>query len=119
MGISIILTILLGGFILFFIENQRHEEELEANFVAVMQPFYHRLTLLLHFIYFCITAIDSRDEDKKIRMDLSKFCHSHISPYESQSILSGGDIPFLKAKDVMTYVKALTISGLCLIDQAI
>ena len=51
-AISILSALLTGGFILFFVENQHIERDVIERFRTIMNPYYHKLSAYLKFVYF-------------------------------------------------------------------
>lgn len=50
-AIEILSALLAGGFILFFVENQHIERDVIDRFRAVMDPYYHKLSCYLKFVF--------------------------------------------------------------------
>ncbi len=62
-AITILASLLTGGFILFFVENQHVERDVIDRFKMIMNPYYRKLSCYLSFVFFIQNRI--RYEDTK------------------------------------------------------
>ena len=65
-AITILASLLTGGFILFFVENQHVERDVIDRFRTIMNPYYRKLSSYLIFVYFIQSRIryaDTKTDD--------------------------------------------------------
>ncbi|MDD4590192.1 MAG: hypothetical protein PHG06_07155 [Parabacteroides sp.] len=98
-AITILSALLTGGFILFFVENQHIERDIINKFRSIMDPFYHKLSNYLKFVYFINALIryktDNQDITDKFKSNVDKlsskggevFAYSNNISYLSQKKL--------------------------------
>lgn len=100
LAITIITTVLVGGCILVFVENQHIVGDVTNRFQSVMRPFYIKLTNYAKFAYSCLTAIMAADKaGREFENTIKENC-KEIQGIASQSILSGNITPYLKAAEL-------------------
>lgn len=56
-AITILASLLTGGFILFFVENQHVERDVIDRFKMIMNPYYRKLSCYLTFVFFIQSRI--------------------------------------------------------------
>lgn len=98
-AVSILTSLLTGGFILFFIENQNAEKDVVSRFNAIMKPFYNKLTNYLKYLKWNNSIIRYDDPKADYISDLIPIM-KELSRLGDQSIMSGSDIPVMKAKSI-------------------
>lgn len=102
-AVSILTSLLTGGFLLFFIENQHLEKDVVNRFYSIMKPFYKKLTSYLQYLNWSKNIIQYDNRKADYISDLIQIM-DELSRLAGQSIMSGSDIPVMKAK---------AIDGLC------
>lgn len=100
LAITIITTVLVGGCILVFVENQHVVGDVTNRFQSVMRPFYKKLTNYAKFATRCILAISASDKEGRDFKKRKKENSKDIQRIASQAILSGDNIPYLEAKEL-------------------
>lgn len=95
-AIQVLIALLTGGFILLFVETMHIEGSVKRDFKAIMNPFYHRLSLLVRFIAYMRSDMEIPNEEngysKRLREDLNKITRIGV---EAQ--VSGRDIFFMSS----------------------
>lgn len=92
-AITILSALLTGGFILFFVENQHIESDVIHRYHAIMDPYYHKLSLYLKFVYFINYRIRYTALNKE---NYSKFKSlvDNLANLGSRIHISGKDSPY-------------------------
>lgn len=98
-AVSILTSLLTGGFLLFFIENQHIEKDVVNSFYSIMKPFYNKLTNYLKFLSSIKSVIQYDDPKADYISDLIQIM-DELSRLAEQSIMSGYDIHVMKAKAI-------------------
>lgn len=98
-AVSILTSLLTGGFLLFFIENQHIENDVVSRFYSLMKPFYKKLTNYLQYVSWSKNIIRYDDRKADYISDLIPIM-DELSRLAGQSIMSGSDIPVMKAKAI-------------------
>jgi hypothetical protein len=98
-AVSILTSLLTGGFLLFFIENQHIEKDVVSQFYSIMKPFYNKLTNYLKYLSWSKNVIQYDDRKAEYISDLIPIM-DELSRLAGQSIVSGNDIPVMKAKAI-------------------
>jgi len=98
-AVSILTSLLTGGFLLFFVENQHIEKDVVNRFYSTMKPFYNKLTNYLKFVNWSKSIIQYSDRNATYISDLILII-DEISRIAGNSIISGNDIPVMKAKEI-------------------
>lgn len=96
-AVDILLALLTGGFLLFFIETMHIESDVKQRFKSIMNPFYHRLSKMLVFVgnmRYSIRIPNNRlGEDLKRDIDF-------ISKAALVPMTSGRDVPFMNSTEL-------------------
>lgn len=95
-AVSILTSLLTGGFILFFIENQNAEKEVVSRFNSIMKPFYNKLTKYLIYVNWSKSVIQYDNPKTAYISELIPIM-DELSRMAGTSIISGSDIPVMKA----------------------
>lgn len=95
-AVSILTSLLTGGFLLFFIENQHIEKDVISRFYSIMKPFYKKLTSYLQYVSWSKNVIQYDNRKADYISDLIPIM-DELSRLAGQSIMSGNDIPVMKA----------------------
>ena len=98
-AVSILTSLLTGGFILFFIENQNAEKDVVSRFNAIIKPFYNKLTKYLIYVNWSKSVIQYDNPKTAYISDLISII-DELSRIAGTSIISGSDIPVMKAKSI-------------------
>lgn len=98
-AVPILTSLLTGGFLLFFIENQHIEKEVSERFYSLMKPFYRNLTLYLRFLSTCRNAIIYDKEQSENILALQSIMDK-LGRLGGQTIIEGRNIPILDAKKI-------------------
>lgn len=81
-AVEILSALLAGGFILFFVENQHIERDVIDRFRLVMDPYYHKLSCYLKFVYFIKERISFSSTDSKyvanLKFQLEEFSRKGV-----------------------------------------
>lgn len=97
--IPLLCSLLTGGFLLLFIENQNIDKEIVGRFFGIMRPFYHKLTQFVNFACEVGYAIRYKDANGEYVPELKKIS-DRLSKLECQYIFQGRDIPILKSSEI-------------------
>lgn len=98
-AISILSALLTGGFILFFVENQHIERDVIERFRTIMNPYYHKLSAYLKFVYSIscrISCSNPKDDYIQELRSLTK----ELSSLGSKVYVSGRDVSYMNAKEL-------------------
>jgi hypothetical protein len=98
-AVSILTSLLTGGFLLFFIENQHIEKDVVSRFYSTMKPFYNKLTNFLKYVNWSKSVIQYDDPKAAYISDLVLIM-DELSRLAGISIVSGSEIPVMKAKAI-------------------
>lgn len=98
-AVSILTSLLTGGFLLFFVENQHIEKDVVDRFYSTMKPFYNKLTNYLKYVSWSKNIIQYNDRKADYISDLIPIM-DELSRLGGESIMSGNDIPLMKAKAI-------------------
>lgn len=98
-AVSILTSLLTGGFLLFFLENQHIEKDVIDRFYSTMKPFYNKLTKYLKYVNWSKSIIQYDDRNAAYISDLILIM-DELSRLAGTSIISGSDIPIMKAKAI-------------------
>lgn len=98
-AVSILTSLLTGGFILFFIENQNAEKDVVSRFNSIIKPFYNKLTKFLIYVNWSKSIIHYDNPKTGYIPDLILIMNE-LSRIAGTSIISGSDVPIMKAKDI-------------------
>lgn len=98
-ALSILTSLLTGGFLLFFVENQHLEKDVVNRFYSTMKPFYNKLTNYLKYVNWSKSIIKYDDLNAAYISDLILIM-DELSRIAGNSIMSGNDIPVMKAKAI-------------------
>ena len=99
-AIDILLALLTGGILLFFLEILHLEGSVSREFKEVMNPFYHKLSKYLVVVnHYSLSLIANRDDAQ-----ITKFKNQveTLSKKGMESVMTGRDISYLSAKDLDT-----------------
>ena len=99
-AIDILLALLTGGILLFFLEILHLEGSVSREFKEVMNPFYHKLSNYLVIVnYYNYSLIANRDDAQ-----ITKFKKQIeiLSRKGLESVVTGRDISYLSEKDLDT-----------------
>jgi len=94
--IPLLCSLLTGGFLLLFIENQNVEKDVSDRYLRLMKPFYHKLTKFIHFAYEVNCAIRYKDKEGEYVPQL-KAISDRFDRLEMDCAFNGGDITIMKA----------------------
>lgn len=95
-AIDILLALMTGGILLFFLEVMHLEGAVSREFKEVMNPFYHKLSKYLVFLDHYRYHLESTDEQGK---HFIKQLES-ISRKGLEAVMSGRDISYLSAEEL-------------------
>lgn len=98
-AVSILTSLLTGGFLLFFIENQHIEKDVVDRFYSKMKPFYNKLTKYLIYVNWSKGVIQYKNHKTAYISDLIPIM-DELSRIAGTSIISGSDIPLMNAKEI-------------------
>lgn len=99
-AIDILLALLTGGILLFFLEILHLEGSVSREFKEVMNPFYHKLSKYLVIVnHYSFSIIANRD-DAQISMFKKQI--ETLSLKGMEAAMTGRDISYLSAKDLDT-----------------
>lgn len=96
-AVDILIALLTGGFLLFFIETMHIESDVKQRYKAIMNPFYHKLSKIAAYIGHMRFATTFPDTEKgkllKIHMDF-------VRQKGIVALTSGRDISFMKGSEL-------------------
>ena len=104
-AVDILLALLTGGILLFFLEVMHLEVEVSREFKSIMNPFYHKLSrfivFLNHYQYAIVVPKDNKacDEFKSL---IKRIARSGL-----ECIMTGRDMSYLNAKDLDTLCESI------------
>lgn len=98
-AITILSALLTGGFILFFVENQHVESEVIRRYHSIMDPYYHKLSLYLKFVYFINYRMRYADLNDGYVRDFKSIIEK-LSKLGSTIHVSGKDMSYQKSKQL-------------------
>ena len=98
-AVSILTSLLTGGFLLFFIENQHIEKDVVSRFYSTMKPFYNKLTNFLKYVNWSKSVIQYDNRNAAYISDLVLIM-DELSRLAGKSIVSGSEILVMKAKAI-------------------
>ncbi len=96
---TILSALLTGGFILFFIENQHIESEVIHRYHAIMDPYYHKLSLYLKFVYFINSRIDYEDLNRVVGKKFYTLVEG-LANLGSRIYITGKDISYMTSEQL-------------------
>lgn len=100
LAVTISTTILVGGCLLLFVENQHIEGEIVSRYHSVMRPFYHRFTQFVKVIAKFVLSINSSDDEgRKIKGEIKNMT-ARLCQIASRSIVSGDEPHYMQAKQI-------------------
>ena len=100
LAVTINTTILVGGCLLLFVENQHIESEIVSRYHSVMRPFYHKFTQFVKVIAKFVLSIRSRDDEgRKIKGEIKNMA-ARLCQIASRSIVSGDEPHYMQAKQI-------------------
>lgn len=98
-AVEILSALLAGGFILFFVENQHIERDVIDRFRILMDPYYHKLSCYLKFVYFIKERISFSSTDSKyvanFKFQLDEFSRKGVEVH-----LHSEDVPYKLHKEL-------------------
>lgn len=102
---SILTSILTGGVLVLFIENQHITSFVWTRYESIMSPFLHRLTCIIQWISTCNSAIELPRVPNKTLEEYKKSMNSFRS-LNHKTIMGGRDIP-------LDYLSAAELDKVC------
>lgn len=99
-AIDILLALLTGGILLFFLEILHLEGSVSREFKEVMNPFYHKLSKYLVIVNHYRFSLISNRGDAQITQFKKQI--ETLSQKGLESVMTGRDISYLSAKDLDT-----------------
>lgn len=97
-AVNILLGLLTGGILLFFLEVMHLEGSVSKEFKEVMNPFYHKLSKYLVFLSYYRFHLSSKPNDDYAKKFIKQI--ETISMRGRESLMSGRDISYLSASDL-------------------
>lgn len=97
-AVDILIALLTGGILLFFLEILHLEGSVSREFKEVMNPFYHKLSkylVVLNYYRFSLRADKNDLQEKEFEKQIEG-----ISRKGLEAVTSGRDITYLSAKDL-------------------
>lgn len=104
-AVDILLALLTGGILLFFLEVMHLEVEVSKDFKSTMNPFYHKLSQFMVFLDFYRFAIVAPKGNKAC--EDFKSLVERITRRGLESIMTGRDMSYLSAKDLDTLCESI------------
>ena len=104
-AVDILLALLTGGILLFFLEVMHLEVSVSRDFKAVMNPFYHNLSHFMVFLNYYQFAIRAPKGNKACRE--FKDLIERITRRGLECIMTGRDMSYLSAKDLGTLCESI------------
>lgn len=99
-AVDILIALLTGGILLFFLEIMHLEGSVSREFKEVMNPFYHKLSKYLVILNHYSFSLKSDRNDAQIT-EFKKQVES-LSRKGLEAVMTGRDITYLSAKDLDT-----------------
>jgi len=97
-AVDILIALLTGGILLFFLEIMHLEGSVSREFKEIMNPFYHKLSKYLVIVnYFRFVLVSNR---KDAQITKFKKQVETLSRKGLESVMTGRDITYLSAKDL-------------------
>lgn len=106
-AVTITTTVLIGGCLLLFVENQHIESEIVSRYHSVMRPFYHRFTHFVKIISKFVLSIRSRDDEGRKIKEKIKNMTAILCQNAFQSIISGDELHYMEAKQIDALCKQI------------
>ena len=97
-AVDILIALLTGGILLFFLEILHLEGSVSREFKEVMNPFYHKLSkylVILNHYSFSLIADKDDTQARKFKKQVED-----ISRKGLEAVMTGRDISYLSAKDL-------------------
>ena len=104
-AVDILLALLTGGILLFFLEVMHLGVEVSREFKSVMNPFYHRLSRFMVFLDFYRYALIVPKDNKAC--DEFKSLIERIARSGLECIMTGRDMSYQNAKDLDTLCESI------------
>lgn len=99
-AVDILTALLTGGFLLFFIEVMHIESDVNQQFKAIMNPFYHKLSKLMVFISYMNSSLSIKtpcERWTKLMKDIDYIRRTGVVPCSS-----GRDVPYMDSEKLST-----------------
>lgn len=103
----ILATLLTGGFILFFVENQHVENDVIHRYHSLMDPYYHKLSLYLKFVYFINSRMSYSDLNVGYSRDFKSLI-DNLAKIGSIIHISGKDVTYKSSEQLESLNKKIS-----------
>lgn len=108
-ALSIMTSIITGGFVLVFIEIGNRKNRESDRYNAIMHPFMHKLSAYFRYVNWCRLEYP-KDMDGNEKM--FKKLIDEMARYGASLVMSGGDLPFDRFTAQQLYEIALDINNI-------
>lgn len=88
--VSILTSIITGGFILVFVEIGNRKNRENDRYEQIMRPFMHKLSAYFRFINWCSSCIKYPSQLNECEQEFRKLV-KEIGVYGGRAVISGGD----------------------------
>ena len=88
--VSILTSIITGGFILVFVEIGNRKNRENDRYEQIMRPFMHKLSAYFRFINWCSSRIKYPNKLNECEQEFKKLV-KEIGVYGGRAVTSGGD----------------------------